>query len=297
MSNVFSARPRIPGTAGKRSLWGSLIIGMAILIAAIVFKPFAIVPNGFRGVKLTFGKASEPPLTEGIHFVMPMAQRIYKMPILVEKAVTDGDAASRDLQRVTTQVALNYHIDPTKVVKVYRELGPFENIAPRIIDPAVQEAMKAITARYTAEQLVSKRPEVAEAIRDLLRVRLMRHDIIVDEFAITNFHFSESFAHAIEAKTVAEQQKLKAERDLERIKVEAEQRIAQARAEAESQKLNAEAQAMALRLQREVISPELIELRRVEAQLRAIEKWDGKLPGVTAGAIPFIQIEPPAEQR
>ena len=96
---------------------------------------------------------------------------------------------------------------------------------------------------------------------------------------------------------MAEQQKLKAERDLERIKVEAEQRIAQARAEAESQKLNAEAQAMALRLQREVISPELIELRRVEAQLRAIEKWDGKLPGVTAGAIPFIQIEPPAEQR
>lgn len=297
MSNVFTARPRVPGGAGKRSLWGSLIIGIAILVAAVVFKPFSIVPNGFRGVKLTFGKAAEPALTEGIHFVMPMAQRIYKMPILVEKAVIDGDAASRDLQRVTTQVALNYHINPTKVVRVYRQLGPFENIAPRIIDPAVQEAMKAITARYTAEQLVSKRPEVAEAIRDLLRVRLTRHDIIVDEFAITNFHFSESFALAIEAKTVAEQQKLKAERDLERIKVEAEQRIAQARAEAESQKLNAEAQAMALRLQREVISPELIELRRVEAQLRAIEKWDGKLPGVTAGAIPFLQIEQPAEQR
>ncbi len=296
MSNVFSARPRIPGGPGKRSLWGSLIIGVAILSAAVVFKPFAIVPNGFRGVKLTFGKAAEPALTEGIHFVLPMAQRIYKMPILVEKAVTDGDAASRDLQRVTTQVALNYHVDPTKVVRVYRQLGPFENIASRIIDPAVQEAMKAVTARYTAEQLVTKRPEVALAIRDLLRERLLRHDIIVDEFAITNFHFSESFALAIEAKTVAEQQKLKAERDLERIKVEAEQRIAQARAEAESQKLNAEAQAMALRLQREVISPELIELRRVEAQLRAIEKWDGKLPGVTAGAIPFLQIEQPAEQ-
>ncbi len=300
MSNVFTARPRsggsVPPSATSRSLWGSLIVGALILVIAIVFKPFTIVPNGFRGVKLTFGKASEPALSEGLHFILPMAQSVYRMPILVEKAVTDSIAASRDLQRVTTQVALNYHLDPSRVVRVYRQLGPFENVAPRIIDPAVQEAMKAITALYTAEQLVTKRPEVADAIRANLVKRLSRHDIIVDEFAITNFRFSESFDTAIEAKTVAEQQKLKAERDLERIRVEAEQRIAQARAEAESQKLNAEAQAAALSMQRDAITPELIELRRVEAQLRAIEKWDGRLPNVTSGAIPFLQIEPDAER-
>lgn len=301
MSNVFTARPRaggsLPPSASNRSLWGSLIIGGLILMAAIIFKPFAIVPNGYRGVKLTFGKAAEPALSEGLHFILPIAQSVYRMPILVEKAVTDSIAASRDLQRVTTQVALNYHLDPSQVVRIYRQLGPFENVAPRIIDPAVQEAMKAITALYTAEQLVTKRPEVADAIRANLVKRLSRHDIIVDEFAITNFRFSESFDTAIEAKTVAEQQKLKAERDLERIRVEAEQRIAQARAEAESQKLNAEAQAAALGMQRDAITPELIELRRVEAQLRAIEKWDGKLPNVTSGAIPFLQIEQDTERR
>jgi regulator of protease activity HflC (stomatin/prohibitin superfamily) len=121
---------------------------------------------------------------------------------------------------------------------------------------------------------------------------MKRHGLVIDEFSITNFHFSETFDTAIEQKTVAEQQKLKAERDLDRIKVEAEQRIAQARAEAESAKLAAEAQAIGLKAQRDAVTPELIELRRVEAQLAAIAKWDGHLPNVSGGAVPFIQVNP-----
>ncbi len=278
-------------SAGRR-LGRGLLWALAIVVAMFVLSPFTIVPNGHRGVKLTFGKAADVPLGEGLHFRIPLVQRVYKMPVMIERSETESEAASRDLQRVTTNVVLNYHIDPKQVVTVYRQLGEFENIEPRIIDPAVQEAMKAVTARNTAEQLVTKRPEVADGIKLALRERMLRHGLLIDEFSITNFKFSESFDQAIEAKTVAEQQKLKAERDLDRIKVEAEQRIAQARAEAESSKLAAEAQAQSLRIQRESITPELIRLREVEAQIKAIEKWDGRMPQVSGGATPFINVQP-----
>ena len=282
------SRPSFTASRGLRYI-GILV---ALLIAVVMLSPFTAVPNGHRGVKLTFGKAADHPLGEGLHLRIPIMQTVYKMPVMIERSETESEAASRDLQRVTTQVVLNYHVDPAQVVRVYRNLGEFENIESRIIDPSVQEAMKAVTALYTAEQLVTKRPDVAAAIKASLRERLLRHGLVIDEFSITNFKFSESFDAAIEAKTVAEQQKLKAERDLERIKVEAEQRIAQARAEAESTKLAAEAQAEALRMQRETITPALIRLREVEARIKAVEKWDGKMPQVSGGATPFINIQP-----
>ncbi|MCZ8115634.1 SPFH domain-containing protein [Silanimonas sp.] len=287
--------------------------GAGGLLLLWMLAPFAVVPSGHRGVLLSFGKAGEEALGEGLNFRIPIMQSVYAMPVMIERSETESEAASKDLQRVTTTVVLNFHVDPKQVVTVYRSLGMFPNIEPRIIDPSVQEAMKAVTARYTAEQLVTRREDVAQAIRGEVAERIARHGIVVDEFSITNFKFSDAFDAAIEAKTVAEQQKLKAERDLERIKVEAEQTIAQARATAESQRLTAEAeaeglrlrrkaeadsallaaqaQAEGLRLQRESVTPQLIELRRVEAQMRAIEKWDGVMPRVTAGATPFLSVD------
>ena len=285
----FNTLTAASGRSGARALKWAVIAAIA-LIALFVFLPFAVVPNGHRGIRLTFGSASDEVLSEGLHWRTPIMQTVYKMPVLIERSETESEAASRDLQRVRTQVVLNYHVDPKQVVRVYRTIGPFENIEPRIIDPTVQEAMKAVTALFTAEQLVTKRPEVSDRIRLAVGSRMQRHGIVVDEFAITNFKFSESFDAAIEAKTVAEQQKLKAERDLERIKVEAEQRIAQAGAEAQAAKLAAEAQAVALKAQREAVTPELVELRRVEAQIKAIDKWNGVLPQVSSGAVPFIQV-------
>jgi prohibitin 2 len=282
--------PQIPGIQNK--LLRFALIGVAIVIALFVLVPFAIVPNGHRGVMLTFGKSADTPLTEGLHFRIPLVNTVYKMPVMIERSETESEAASRDLQRVNTTVVLNFHVDPTQVVTVYRSLGEFPNIEPRIIDPAVQESMKAVTAMYTAEQLVTKREEVAGKIRDEVNERVSRHGVIVDEFSITNFKFSDAFDAAIEAKTVAEQQKLKAERDLQRIEVEAKQTIEKARADAESQKLAAEAQARALELQRAAVTPELIRLREVEVQRLFAEKWDGKLPTMTGGAVPFINVAP-----
>jgi regulator of protease activity HflC (stomatin/prohibitin superfamily) len=196
----------------------------------------------------------------------------------VQKAVTDTVAASADLQDVTSTLALNYHIVPDKANVVYQRLSiAFKE---RIIDPAILEVVKAVSALYTAEELITKRPQVSEAMRLSLTDRLKEYNIAVDAFSIVAFSFSKVFAEAIEAKQTAEQLALKARRDLDRIKIEAEQTITAAKAEAES-----------LRLQKANISTDLIELRKIEANLKAIEKWNGILPQVTGGGgVPLIGV-------
>jgi prohibitin 2 len=252
------------------------IIVALILVVALV--PFGTVPAGHRGVMTTFGSPSSEVLSEGIHFRIPLAQKLNIVNVSIQKGEGDGDAASRDLQTVHTRVALNYHVKPEGALTVFRDLG--NEPGQRIILPAVQEAVKAVTARFTAEELIAKRTDVRDQIVAQLRERLARHGIMVDEFSILNFNFSKSFNDAIEAKTTAEQLKLKAERDLQRIEVEAKQRVAQARAEAES-----------LAVQRQQVTPELIRLREMENQRLAIDKWDGKLPNVSGGAVPFINVK------
>jgi len=192
--------------------------------------------------------------------------------------VTDTVAASADLQDVTSSIALNYHLVPDKANIVYQTIGA--SYKERIIDPAILEVVKAVSARYSAEELITKRPQVSEAMRMSLTDRLKEYNIAVDAFSIVAFSFSKVFAEAIEAKQTAEQLALKARRDLERVKIEAEQKITAAKAEAES-----------LRLQRANTSPDLIELRRIEANLKAIEKWDGILPQVVGtGGVPLIGL-------
>jgi regulator of protease activity HflC (stomatin/prohibitin superfamily) len=254
-------------------------IGVAVLVFLLVaLAPFGTVPAGYRGVMTTFGSPSAEVLSEGIHFRVPLAQKLNLVNVSIQKGEGDGDAASRDLQTVHTRIALNYHVRPDAAVSVFRDLG--NEPGTRIIIPSVQEAVKAVTARFTAEELIAKRTDVRDEIVAQLRERLARHGIVVDEFSIVNFNFSRSFNDAIEAKTTAEQLKLKAERDLQRIEVEAKQRVAQAKAEAE-----------ALSVQRAQVTPELIQLRQMENQRIAIEKWDGKLPNVSGGAVPFINVK------
>ena len=146
----------------------------------------------------------------------------------------------------------------------------------KVIDPAVQKIVKSITAKYTAAELITLREEVSIGIKNGLDARLQKYFIIIDDFSIKDFEFSQTFARAIESKQEAEQLALKAERDLQRIKIEAEQQIATARAEAET-----------LRLKNVSVSPLMI-------QLNAIDKWDGKLPQymIGNGTLPFINISP-----
>lgn len=251
----------------------------AALIIVLVLNPFVIIGPGERGVVLNFGAVQKEILDEGLHFRIPIMQKVVIMDVRVQKGEGQGDAASKDLQQVTTNVAVNYHLDPAKVALTYQTVGNFLEVGDRIIQPAVHESVKAATAQYTAEELISKRQEVREKIRHLLRERLAIHGVIVDDFSIVNFAFSREFSNAIESKTTAEQLKLKAERDLERIRIESEQKLVQAKAEAE-----------ALAAQKMQVTAELIRLREIEAQMKAIEKWDGKLPNVTGGAMPFVDV-------
>jgi regulator of protease activity HflC (stomatin/prohibitin superfamily) len=254
-----------------------LIIG-AILVFFLFLSPWVQIGAGERGIVLNFGAVQKNVLGEGLHFRIPIMQKVARMDVKVQKATTDAAAASSNLQDVSSTVAINYHIVPDKANIVYQSIGI--DFKERIIDPAVQEVVKAVSARYSAEELITKRSAVSDAMKATLTERLMEHNIAVDAFSIVGFSFSKIFMEAIESKQTAEQLALKANRDLERIKIEAEQKITAARAEAES-----------LRLQRANISPDLIELRKIEANLKAIDKWNGILPQVTGGgAVPFIGV-------
>ncbi|MDO9535804.1 MAG: prohibitin family protein [Bacillota bacterium] len=255
-----------------------VLIIVAVVLFLLFLHPLVQIGPGERGIVLNFGAVQNYVLEEGLHFRIPIMQRIVPADVKVQKSITSAAAASKDLQEVTSEVALNYHIIPDKVNSVYQSIGI--HFKERIIDPAVQEVVKAVTAMYTAEELITKRPAVSDAMKTNLTERLSEHNIAVDAFSIVGFSFSNSFTEAIELKQTAEQHALKALRDLERIKIEAQQKITSARAEAES-----------LRLQRANISKDLIELRKIEANIMAIEKWNGILPQVTGGgAIPFIGV-------
>lgn len=255
-----------------------LIIGLLIAVILLtILNPFVTIDAGHRGVILNFGAVSDIILDEGLHFRIPIMQEIIEMDVQIQKSKTQADAATKDLQDTKFVIVVNYHISPDRVNWVYQKIGSaFED---RIIGPNVEESVKSVAAKYTAEQLITKREIVSTEIQESLKVKLLTYSIIIDDFSIVDFDFSEQFTQAIEEKQTAEQKALKAERDLQRIKTEAKQRIEQARAEAQS-----------LRLKRLEVTPQLLKLREIEAQIKAIEKWDGKLPAYTGGAVPFINV-------
>lgn len=258
--------------------------GLAVAIPLVVIvggvkNAVVVIPAGHRGVIFDkFSGIQAKALDEGFNFVVPYIQDVYRYDVRVQKAEFSATAASKDLQIVSTKVALNFHPLAESVGQLHRNVGL--DYAEKVIHPAVQEAVKATTARYTAEELITKREDVKKHIQDLLVAQAAPANIVVTETYIIDFDFSTEFAHAVESKQIAEQQAFKAKRDLDRIKIEADQKIATAQAEARS-----------LMLQREAITPNLIELRRIEAQRLAIEKWDGKLPQMMMGnSTPIIDL-------
>lgn len=257
-----------------KTIWKSVLV---VCVITLIFGSFYTINAGYRGVLLTFGKPSQEAIGEGLNFKIPIVQSIVKMDVKTKKYEATASAASKDLQIVTAGITLNYHIVPNTVPLLYQEVGV--NYEDKIIQPLIQEVVKASTAQFAAEELITKRPEVKDVITVTLKDKLRERDIIVDDVLITEFDFSVTFNEAIEAKVTAEQLKLKADRDLQRIQIEAEQKIASAQAEAES-----------LRLQKQEITPDLIALRQIEAQREAIAKWNGVLPTFTGGAIPFINV-------
>jgi regulator of protease activity HflC (stomatin/prohibitin superfamily) len=256
------------------------IILPLLIIEGIVWSSFVIIPAGFRGVVFDKFHGVKPgALGEGFNFIVPWVEEVHFYDTRLQKVEFEATAASKDLQSVSTKVALNFRPHADSVADIHRNVGI--DYAEKIIHPAVQEAVKATTARYTAEELITRREDVKKQIHELLQSQMLPAKLDLTETYITDFQFSQGFAHAVEAKQIAEQDSFKAKRDLDRIRIEAEQKVATAQAEARS-----------LSLQRDAITSNLIELRRIEANRLAIEKWDGHLPQTMMGnsSMPMIDL-------
>lgn len=257
-----------------------------ILIGVIVYSSVHIVDAGHRGVLLHWNAVNTelPPLVEGLHFVTPFADTVVNIEIRTLKYVKSTSSASKDLQTVSTAVTVNYNPSPESIHHLYKNVGlEYES---RIIQPAVEEVIKQVTANYNAEELITKRPLVKADIEREITDRLHGFNIQTDVISITDFQFSPLFAAAIEAKVEAEQKALKAENDLRRIEVEARQNEQQAKGVAAANIAEAQGEAEAIRIINDALAnnPNYLEWVKTQA-------WDGKLPLVVGeGGTPFIQI-------
>ena len=235
---------------------------IAILILIVLFGSFRIVSAGHRGVMLTMGAVGDSTLGEGIHFKLPLIQKIVVLDVRTVKYQAEALAYSKDIQTVDAKLALNYHLEKDRTNKVYQDIGT--DYESRIINPAMQESLKAVSAKFTAQELIEKREEVKDAVKGQLAERLSVRNIVVDELSIVNFDFSPEYEKAVEAKQVAQQDALTAKNKLEQVKFEAEQRVASATAEAKAIQIQAEA---------------ITQTGGAEyVNLKAVEKWNGILP-------------------
>jgi len=253
-----------------------IIIATAVLLFVIVAANcFTIVDAGHTGVVVTLGKVNEGVLQEGMHFKLPFVQQVVKIDNRIVKLEVETEAFSKDLQTVATTLAINYRVDTSKSYSIYKNIGA--NYEAVLVIPAVNEVLKAIVAKYTAEESVTNRALISDGLISGLNDKLNSIGLYVTDVNIINFDFSEAFITAIEEKQVAQQKLLKAE-------TEKQTAITNAEAEAETTRIKAEADAAANKVLSESLTEQIIEYNKVE-------KWNGELPQVTGGADPIISLE------
>ena len=263
---------------GKNALASLILTGAIVLsVGAVALSCVQSVPTGHTGVVTTFGKVENTTLDSGVHFVLPW-QKVVKMDNRVQKQTADLSCFSSDIQEVNLTYTINYQIKKSDAQNIYRTIGV--DYYQTVIQPCITESVKVVTARYTAEQLVGKRNELAAAIEDDLAEKLLNYNIELVSTSIENMDFTNAFTDAVEAKQVAQQNKLRAE-------TEAEQKVIEAKAAAEVRKVNADAEAYEVRARAEAeaeanrmisesLTDELI-------QYTYAQSWNGKLPTVMSG--------------
>lgn len=240
---------------------------IAVIAVTILANCFCIVEAGHTGVIVTFGEVNETVLQEGIHPKIPFVQQIVMIDNRITKLEVSTDAFSKDLQTVSTTLAINYRVDTSKSYSIYKNIGAdYETV---LVTPAVNEVLKAIVAQYTAEESVTNRALISDGLVEGINNKLNEIGLYVTDVNIVNFDFSDAYITAIEEKQVAQQQLLKAE-------TEKQTAITNAEAEAEALRIRAEAEAEANKILAQSVTPELVEYNK-------IEKWDGKLPTVSGG--------------
>jgi prohibitin 2 len=293
----------LEGTGRSRSLVRivvPVIVGI-IVISVIAVSSVRVVDAGNRGILVQFGNVdTDVSLDEGLHFVVPFRDNVVQMEVRTQKIVESATSASKDLQDVSTQVALNYHVNPDRAQVLYQQLGP--DYANRVIVPAIQESVKQVTARFNAEELITNRETVKNQIEEQIKARLAPYNVVVDALSITEFAFSQQFTTAVESKVEAQQRALQAQNELRRIQIEAQQNEAKAIGEQKANIARAEGikQSNVLQAEGEAQAITIIDqqLRNNPTYLEWLKatKWDGVLPLVTGGGsdgqgnTPFIDI-------
>ena len=249
-----------------------VLVVCVALVGTVLATCFTVVKAGHTGVVLTFGAVEENVFDEGLHFKIPLIQNVVQMNNRTQKIETDGTASSKDLQIISYVVAVNFHVNDASSASLYQNVGI--DYGTVIIVPAIQESIKAVTAQFTAEELITKRQLVGDQIKEALSEKIGEYGFVVEIFNIVNFDFSEEFNAAVEAKQTAQQNALKAEQDLARIEVEAKQKITQAEAEAKSIQLIQDALES---------SPDYVDYIKWS-------KWDGKLPSVMGDSGVLVDV-------
>jgi regulator of protease activity HflC (stomatin/prohibitin superfamily) len=243
---------------------GIILGSIGALVAFIlIIGSFTTVSSGEVGVRTRFGKVVGTT-NEGVNFKIPFIEKIERMNIKVQKIEVQTSSSSKDLQEVNMSLAVNYRIDSKEVKDLYKNVG--KKYKDVVLEPAIQESIKAVTSKYTAEQLITSRSQVSDECMEELTKKVEKYGIIINDFNITNFSFSAEFDKAIEEKQVAEQKVLTAKQELEREKIEAEKKIVAAEAEKKANDLKEKS------LTNNIIKEKFI------------EKWDGKLPTVYGGS-------------
>jgi regulator of protease activity HflC (stomatin/prohibitin superfamily) len=260
-------------------------VGMLILLIIIIivgWGTFVIVPAGHRGVALWWGSVEKRIMGEGLNFKVPIAERIIKVDVKVQPhPFKEIDASSKEYQMVKMTGMMNFHIDPGYVNDLYQKVGL--DFADKVIDPAFNDFVKEVVPTYPIGEILPKREEIRKRAMAKLGDNLSRYHIIVDDIYFANIRFSPGYEGAVEAKQVAQQQVETQRQVLAQREIEAQQKVATAKGEAESILVVAQGQAKANDALSRSISPILV-------QYKGIEKWNGILPQVSGGAVPFIDL-------
>lgn len=274
--------PKFPTVQNKLKIFAAIVTFIVIIV--ILAESVVIVQAGHRGVVLTLGQVQPIVLGEGFHTITPFVQSVIQIEVRTLKYEASAGAASKDLQDVHSTVALNYRLDPAIVNNIYQTIG--EAYADKIIAPTIQESVKASTAKFNAEDLITQREHAKTTIGDAIRKELANRGIIAEQIFITDFKFSGAFQAQIEAKVVAAQEALTQENLLKSKQVQAQQRVVEAKGTAEAQIEKAKGEAESIRIINEELtkSPKYLEWQM-------LNKWDGKLPiAMGQGFFPFLDI-------
>lgn len=278
---------------------GRIITTSVVGIVAVVslFASFSTVPVGSTGVVVTLGQTQSMTLGEGFHVKAPYITHIVSMDNRIQKQEVSAAATSKDLQAVSTTIDVNFHLSPGNSNSMYQTIG--QNYSEILLAPAIQESVKNVMAQYSAEQLITQRSAVSVSIREELENRMTEYGVIIDEFNITNFQFSAEFDAAIEAKQVAEQNKLRAQTEKEQKIIEAEaaarerEVAAEAEANATLAKANAEAEAIRVKAEAEAEANQKLNQSLTSGILdyQAIQRWNGEYPTVMGGENTLTMID------